>query len=200
MEEENEAVSEPKFLVEIQVRARHHALVEYRRKNDLTQKELGRLLGISASLVSAFEKLRSYPKDTAMMAMLCDWLETTPDELFPPFIRDARFLKIAKQITFIHEVNPMELSRHEMPVLPLPDEIYEAAELQEKLDEALGTLTPREEDVLRKRFGLNGDVMTLEETAKEKSVTKERIAQIEAKALRKLRHPSRVKLLKPFIS
>ena len=72
--------------------------------------------------------------------------------------------------------------------------------LKEQLAEVLDTLTPREEKVLRLRFGLeNGRARTLEEVGKEFNVTRERIRQIEAKALRKLRHPSRSKRLKDFL-
>ena len=72
--------------------------------------------------------------------------------------------------------------------------------LKEQLAEVLYTLTPREEKVLRMRFGLrDGRPRTLEEVGKEFNVTRERIRQIEAKALRKLRHPSRSKKLKDFL-
>jgi len=72
--------------------------------------------------------------------------------------------------------------------------------LKEQLDEVLHTLTPREEQVLRLRFGLeDGRQRTLEEVGKEFSITRERIRQIEAKALRKLRHPSRSKKLKDYL-
>jgi len=73
--------------------------------------------------------------------------------------------------------------------------------LHEQLKEVLETLTPREAEVLRLRFGLeDGKVRTLEEVGKEFDVTRERIRQIESKALRKLRHPSRAKKLKDFLS
>ena len=73
--------------------------------------------------------------------------------------------------------------------------------LQEQLCEVLNTLTPREEQVLRMRFGLtDGKSHTLEEVGKEFDVTRERVRQIESKALRKLRHPSRSKKLRDFLS
>ncbi len=73
--------------------------------------------------------------------------------------------------------------------------------LREQLEEVLNTLTPREEQVLRMRFGLtDGKSHTLEEVGKEFDVTRERIRQIESKALRKLRHPSRSKKLRDFLS
>ena len=72
--------------------------------------------------------------------------------------------------------------------------------LKETLGNVLDSLTPREEKVLRLRFGLeDGRNRTLEEVGKEFNVTRERIRQIEAKALRKLRHPSRSKKLKDFL-
>ena len=73
--------------------------------------------------------------------------------------------------------------------------------LQEQLKEVMDTLSPREAEVLKLRFGLeDGKPRTLEEVGKEFDVTRERIRQIEAKALRKLRHPSRAKKLKDFLS
>jgi RNA polymerase primary sigma factor len=72
--------------------------------------------------------------------------------------------------------------------------------MKELLWDVLDTLTPREAKVLRLRFGLDdGNLRTLEEVGKEFMVTRERIRQIEAKALRKLRHPSRSKKLKDFL-
>ena len=73
--------------------------------------------------------------------------------------------------------------------------------LREQLEEVLKTLTPREEEVLRMRFGLiDGKPHTLEEVGKKFEVTRERIRQIESKALRKLRHPSRSKKLRDFLN
>ena len=83
---------------------------------------------------------------------------------------------------------------------PVPAEVASHTLLREQLSEVLDTLTEREEKVLRLRFGLvDGRPRTLEEVGKEFNVTRERIRQIEAKALRKLRHPSRSKKLKDFL-
>ena len=84
---------------------------------------------------------------------------------------------------------------------PVPAEAASHTLLKEQLASVLGSLTPREEKVLRLRFGLeDGRPRTLEEVGKEFNVTRERIRQIEAKALRKLRHPSRSKKLKDFLN
>ena len=83
---------------------------------------------------------------------------------------------------------------------PSPADAASHTLLKEQLGNVLSTLTPREEKVLRLRFGLeDGRSRTLEEVGKEFNVTRERIRQIEAKALRKLRHPSRSKKLKDFL-
>ncbi|MDD7794514.1 RNA polymerase sigma factor RpoD [Clostridium sp. 'White wine YQ'] len=83
---------------------------------------------------------------------------------------------------------------------PAPAEQAAFTMLKEQLINVLDTLTPREEKVLRLRFGLDdGRARTLEEVGKEFNVTRERIRQIEAKALRKLRHPSRSKKLKDYL-
>lgn len=82
-----------------------------------------------------------------------------------------------------------------------PYEYTAKMKLREELDDVLGTLTEREERVLRLRFGLiDGRQRTLEEVGKEFNVTRERIRQIEAKALRKLKHPSRSRKLKDFMT
>ncbi len=83
---------------------------------------------------------------------------------------------------------------------PAPQDVAAYTLLKEQLDEVMSTLTPREAKVLRLRFGLDdGKARTLEEVGKEFDVTRERIRQIEAKALRKLRHPSRSKKLKDYM-
>ena len=84
---------------------------------------------------------------------------------------------------------------------PAPHDAASYTMLKEQLEEVMSTLTPREAKVLKLRFGLeDGKSRTLEEVGKEFNVTRERIRQIEAKALRKLRHPSRSKKLKDYMS
>ena len=84
--------------------------------------------------------------------------------------------------------------------MPVPAEAAAATLLKEQLNEVLDTLTDREQKVLRLRFGMNdGRARTLEEVGKEFDVTRERIRQIEAKALWKLRHPSRSRKLRDYL-
>ena len=80
-----------------------------------------------------------------------------------------------------------------------PEDYASKMLLKERINEVLSELTPREEKVIRLRYGLDdGRSHTLEEVGKEFNVTRERIRQIEAKAIKKMRHPSRAKLLKDF--
>ena len=84
--------------------------------------------------------------------------------------------------------------------VPVPADAAAFTLLKEQLEEVLGTLTEREQKVLTLRFGLeDGRARTIEEVGKEFNVTRERIRQIEAKALRKLRHPSRSRKLKDYL-
>ena len=84
---------------------------------------------------------------------------------------------------------------------PAPSESAAFLLLKEQLEDVMSTLTPREEKVLKLRFGLeDGKTRTLEEVGREFQVTRERIRQIEAKALRKLRHPSRSKKLRDYMN
>ena len=80
----------------------------------------------------------------------------------------------------------------------LPEEYAEYAQLKVLMQEVLDTLSKREQKVLKMRFGFDGRIRTLEEIGKEEGVTRERIRQIEAKAIKKLRLESRAKKLKDF--
>jgi RNA polymerase primary sigma factor len=122
----------------------------------------------------------------------------------PDKVRDI--LKIAQEPVSLETPIGEEEDSHLGDFIPDEDasEPAEAASftlLKEQLMSVLSTLTPREEKVLRLRFGIeDGRTRTLEEVGKEFNVTRERIRQIEAKALRKLRHPSRNKKLRDFLN
>ncbi len=123
-----------------------------------------------------------------------------------PVDKVREILKIAQEPVSLETPIGEEEDSHLGDFIPDEDasEPAEAASftlLKEQLVAVLGTLTPREEKVLKLRFGLeDGRTRTLEEVGKEFNVTRERIRQIEAKALRKLRHPSRSKKLKDFLN
>ena len=136
--------------------------------------------------------------------------DPTPEEIAAemnmPVERVREILKIAQEPVSLETPIGEEEDSHLGDFIPDEDasEPSEAASytlLKEQLVDVLSTLTPREEKVLKLRFGIeDGRTRTLEEVGKEFNVTRERIRQIEAKALRKLRHPSRSKKLKDFLN
>jgi len=132
--------------------------------------------------------------------------EEIADDMGMPVEKVREILKIAQEPVSLETPIGEEEDSHLGDFIPdedasEPSEAASFALLKEQLSDVLGTLTPREEKVLRLRFGIeDGRTRTLEEVGREFNVTRERIRQIEAKALRKLRHPSRSKKLKDFLS
>ena len=135
--------------------------------------------------------------------------EPTPEEIAEemkmPVDRVREILKISQEPVSLETPIGEEEDSHlgdfiQDDNVPVPADAAAFALLKEQLIEVLGTLTEREQKVLRLRFGLDdGRARTLEEVGKEFNVTRERIRQIEAKALRKLRHPSRSRKLKDYL-
>jgi len=135
--------------------------------------------------------------------------EPTPEEIAAemnlPVERVREILKISQEPVSLETPIGEEEDSHlgdfiQDENVPVPADAAAFTLLKEQLVEVLGTLTEREQKVLRLRFGLDdGRARTLEEVGKEFNVTRERIRQIEAKALRKLRHPSRSRKLKDYL-
>ena len=135
--------------------------------------------------------------------------EPTPEEIAEemdmPVDRVREILKISQEPVSLETPIGEEEDSHlgdfiQDDNVPVPADAAAFTLLKEQLVEVLGTLTEREQKVLRLRFGLDdGRARTLEEVGKEFNVTRERIRQIEAKALRKLRHPSRSRKLKDYL-
>ena len=136
--------------------------------------------------------------------------EPTPEEIAAemnmPVERVREILKISQEPVSLETPIGEEEDSHlgdfiQDDNVPVPADAAAFTLLKEQLEEVLGTLTEREQKVLTLRFGLeDGRARTLEEVGKEFNVTRERIRQIEAKALRKLRHPSRSKKLRDFLN
>ena len=135
--------------------------------------------------------------------------EPTPEEIAAemnmPVERVREILKISQEPVSLETPIGEEEDSHlgdfiQDDNVPVPADAASFTLLKEQLEEVLGTLTEREQKVLTLRFGLeDGRARTLEEVGKEFNVTRERIRQIEAKALRKLRHPSRSRKLKDYL-
>ncbi len=131
--------------------------------------------------------------------------EEIAEEMFMPVERVREILKISQEPVSLETPIGEEEDSHlgdfiQDDNVPIPADAAAFTLLKEQLQEVLGTLTEREQKVLTLRFGLeDGRARTLEEVGKEFNVTRERIRQIEAKALRKLRHPSRSRKLKDYL-
>ena len=131
--------------------------------------------------------------------------EEIAEEMMMPVERVREILKISQEPVSLETPIGEEEDSHlgdfiKDDNVPVPADAATFTLLKEQLEEVLGTLTEREQKVLTLRFGLeDGRARTLEEVGKEFNVTRERIRQIEAKALRKLRHPSRSRKLKDYL-
>ena len=174
-------------------------LWQQRQKMGLSQKSLSLLISKDVQWVSRVETLRQKPSREEAEE-LASALSTTVEELFPLEVLDRYSSQLPSTVRFAIPATVLLLPSSE-PEAPIQiDEAINQSELQQVIQNALSTLAPRERKVLELRFGLeDGCSRTLEETGREFHVANERIRQIEAKALRKLRHPSRSNGLKPFI-
>ena len=152
-------------------------IYELRKQNNMSQGDLAEKLDVSRQTISKWENNSSLP-EIEKIAQEPISIDTPIGEEEDSHLGD-----------FIQDEDA-----------PAPAESAAFTLLREQLVDVLGTLTPREEKVLKLRFGLDdGRARTLEEVGKEFNVTRERIRQIEAKALRKLRHPSRSKKLRDYL-
>ena len=138
----------------------------------------------------------------ARIKRIAEDMATTPDKIEDLFVIKNQFLSATSLDTPVGEEEETSLGDY----VPNDDdfgveEIYFQRALSAALDEVLATLSPREEKIIRLRYGLDdGRVKTLEEVGKEFDITRERIRQIEAKAFRKLKHPSRSKKIKDYLN
>mgnify|MGYP000628787957 CR=1 FL=1 len=156
-----------------------------------------------------FQKQPVRPLNATELCEVCAYLKIQPEEIAKemdmPVERVREILKISQEPVSLETPIGEEEDSHlgdfiQDDNVPVPAEAAASTLLKEQLVEVLGTLTDREQKVLRLRFGMDdGRARTLEEVGKEFNVTRERIRQIEAKALRKLRHPSRSRKLKDYL-
>lgn len=182
----------------VEVRLRNNRLRTYREKLGLTQKQAAILSGVSIPAVAALENLNTQPFGprgwTKAALGLAALYSSNPEDLFP-----AAVMSVENPVVWL-EVDAAEL----VPLLGAtsadlalpPGDPVEASDLRECMDLTLNMLTNIERAVIRLRYGLDGEKQTCENIAASVGVSRERIRQIEARALRKLRHPSRSILLK----
>jgi RNA polymerase sigma factor (sigma-70 family) len=161
------------------------------------------LTGTSRGLISAWLNLRWCPyrksgQPTEEAAKFAAFVDYDVYELFPTSLYQLKLPNLVVREYKSMELLSLEEAKAELPLLPGPDE--PPASAIRIVDEALLDLRPREEKILRMRFGLDGEPRSLREVGEHFGVGPERVRQIEAKALRKLRHPDRSGPLRECLS
>jgi RNA polymerase sigma factor (sigma-70 family) len=190
------------FKIALKVKAQHGVLKKFMEDNKLTGRDFANMLydDLDTSKHSREQKvyswinLHDYPHDPVIMCKLCELMSITPEELFPEFIRDARFRKLSKETILYRDVEyPALMSSSEILALPANTEDIDNTFLNEEIDKQLATLTEREAKIIRMRLGFDGEEYTLDKVAEHFGLSRGRVTQIESKALRKLKHPARRK-------
>ena len=188
-------------LVRLRLITHNARLVHARKERGMTQPIMAQAVGIAQYRLHAIETLRVSPTDEEQIKIACI-LEKPLDYLFPEELLSAIDAGIFSRRK-VELAAPQLISLTEARHLLISDgsaveEEVETKLLAETISEVLKTLTPREQNIIGLRFGFDGQSRTLESAGRELGMTRERIRQIEAKALRKLRHPSRTRKLKDF--
>ena len=189
----------------LKVKIVNHALYDaITRTGCKTIAEFCRRFKFHQTIIGNYLNLKEYPRLNLMCKRLEDALGEPIHLLFPKELKEVLSKKkITKNNFYMHgEVSLESLdNRHQYLIAESSLEEKDREEqIKKMITQSLGTITSRERKVLEMRFGLdNKEAMTLEKCAEEMNTGKERIRQIEAKAMRKLRHPERSKHLKEFI-
>jgi RNA polymerase sigma factor (sigma-70 family) len=182
----------------------NYRLRDARLRMGYTRRRLALEMGTTPSTIGKYEALKDWPT-TAMQKRVADALQDEAGYLFPDEVALRLRGHSAHTVTSVLPIESLALESPELRRLEAPDQLAEfldnavKGDLHDLMATTLDSLTERERRVLRMRFGLDDEPLTLRATADAFGVTPERIRQIEVRALRKLRHPSRSKLLRPFL-
>lgn len=181
------------------VKLKNNRLLERREKLGVTGRALALMANISEGIYYPLETMRLSPIGRNMewsspALKLALFYECEPSDLFPDAIRKIKIRTVEKSFDFADV--PALQNAGIIHMIEGPEESMERKEMNVALNQVLKSLTIREREVLQMRFGLGCDTHTLEEVGYKQNVNRERIRQIEAKALRKLRHPSRADMLR----
>ena len=191
-------------LVRLKIFTRNARLIDTRAELGWTQAEVAGWAGMTTSRLSDIENLKVVPTDLEMDDLVAV-LGKPVEYLFPKVLTQSISCGVfdKREVSLSEEQVGVLESRKVPLALPTTGDIERNVDrlaLVGKMGEVLGTLTPREQRVIELRFGLNGgQTHTLEDIGKMFNVTRDRIRQIEEKALRKLRHPTRSRKLQVFL-
>ena len=194
-----------KFPIALKIRAKNGILQKFIDQMGWTQEEFARKLGIHQSTVCAWFNMKACPNSHIHVDKITELIGKPINEIFPDILKTKAFRSIKKRNTLYKEVDLIFLPSHKMPELSyIPEDKtkFEICEMTDNILKALQTLKPKEEQVIKKRFGIGEEYLegkTLRECSKIFGVSSARIRQIESRALRKLRHPRNTKILKNLI-
>lgn len=188
------------FKIGFKGRLKHGLLLEALSQRGWSQRQAAKFLGVSMQAFGRWINLRDVPRRLTekQVQKLVELTGQLPEALWPDYVRSRDFLDASKTFTVVKDVEARKfltaLTQRELP--PTPEEVFAREEMTETIDMVLATLPARDARIIKKRFY---EEKTCEEVGVEEGVTRERVRQIEDKALRKLRRPNRIKQLKPFI-
>lgn len=186
--------------LEVTVSVRNNLLLSRRRALGFSQARLAAAAGVPLQAYGAIESMRLAPETKRgwrrIAVALANFYDVAPETLFPEAVR------LVKAARMVREMDVVEVAAigGGQSRIALPDEAFEASQLRDRLTSALSDLPARERKVLGLRFGLDGQgERSLDEVGDTVGVTAERARQIEARAMRLLRHPRRCRDLKAFV-
>lgn len=204
---EAELLEQEEFRFGIKQRLYNWSMRVAREKLGLTQKDLARLVGTYPVNISRMETFRWFPK-RELASKVGEILHIDPLVLFPEWLKEFKLEQISPGLedesVSLSEAVSLGYIRHDYLLGTVDQEVIEHEVdmhlLHERVKECLTRLPARERNVLELRFGLvDGSPKTMDQVGSRVGVTRERIHQIEAKALRMLRHPSRNRELRDFL-
>ena len=175
---------------------RNGALVQLLQEKGWTQADFARAVGVGQTVVSNWMQMKDYPHTPALRQRVEVATGYLCEDLFPPEVEHLRKEPLPREVTVIREMDPRQLLHRAQRTLVASPEVQALATERVQLFEALlATLTPREQWVVRARFGFDDEPQTLNSISQQLGVSAERVRAIEAHALRKLQHPTRAKAL-----
>jgi len=180
-------------------RAKQGDIFEALEKRGWSQRQGAEFCGMGQGTFGRLINMRWVPEEfpPELTVKLYELTGKMPEELFPDWARERDFLSTPKVSKRIVEVTlPMLQSAETLYLPPTPEEIFSKRELEEKISQILPTLSLKEEQVVQR--GVMNDE-TFEDISKDLHVSRERVRQICVVALRKLRHPSRARVLRDYL-
>lgn len=169
-------------------------IYDYMKEHNLNQKQIADIAGISQNALSQILNFRYIVKDinnSTYLIKICNIIGCTPEDLYPPELTNEIRKKLGKPVVISRQIEFTALPYNELLALESgddPTEYTEKEELKNQLRKIIGTtLSPKEEKIIRMRFGIGEPDKTLDQVAKDFQLTRTRISQIEIKSLKKLR-------------